>query len=136
MSKKFIHVAVGIVLRAGQIFLTKRADDAHQGGKWEFPGGKVELNESVDEALSRELSEEIGITLSQSQPYVTIEHDYPEKSVRLDFHLVRDFDGEPSGCEGQAFQWVTIDALATLTFPDANQLVVDKLMADETLNAD
>jgi 8-oxo-dGTP diphosphatase len=129
MSKKRIHVAAGIVVRDGLVFLTKRAEHVHQGGKWEFPGGKVENNETVIEALSRELTEEIGITVTQSKPFVTIEHEYPEKKVTLDFALVNGFDGEPTGCEGQLFQWFTVQELTKLDFPDANKTVIDKLCA-------
>lgn len=142
---KTIYVVAAIVLRGGQVFLTKRADDAHQGGKWEFPGGKVEPGESAIGALSRELKEEIGITIAdmagretnietgeaeimQSQAFMTVEHDYPEKKVILDFFLISEFAGEPGGCEGQSFAWFGIDELAQLDFPDANQVVVEKLM--------
>ena len=130
MTKKSIHVTAGIVLRDGQVFLTKRAQTAHQGGKWEFPGGKVEQGESIEQALVRELDEEIGIKVTTATPFMTICHDYPEKKVILDFALVSRFEGEPSGCEGQQFDWFDIGAIAELDFPDANQAVVNKLLAD------
>lgn len=129
MSKKAVHVAAGIIVRNELIFLTKRADNAHQGGKWEFPGGKVEVGESVNDALSRELNEEVGITAIQSTPFINIEHDYLDKKVTLDFYLVSEFAGEPAGCEGQQSQWVAVNTLATLDFPAANQPVIEKLMA-------
>lgn len=129
---KTIHVAAGIVLRGGQIFLTKRAADVHQGGKWEFPGGKVEAGESAEQALSRELNEEIGITVSGVQSYLTIEHQYVEKKVILDFYLVEHFSGEPGGCEGQQFNWFLLNELSGLDFPEANQVVVDKLLAGDS----
>jgi 8-oxo-dGTP diphosphatase len=128
MSKNAIYVAAGIVLRNKQIFLTKRAQAAHQGGKWEFPGGKVEQGETVEQALLRELNEEIGIEVTTSNAFMTISHDYPEKKVVLDFFLVTQFDGEPSGCEGQEFSWFDIAVLAELDFPEANQAVVDQLL--------
>lgn len=128
MSKKHIHVAVGIVRRNALYFLTKRADDAHQGGKWEFPGGKVEQGETVEAALCRELKEEIGIEVNSAESYMTIEHEYPEKIVTLEFALVEDFEGEPSGCEGQVSHWFDSKALGELEFPEANKTVLDKLL--------
>ncbi len=129
MSKKHIHVAVGIIKRQEQIFLTRRAKDVHQGDKWEFPGGKIEPGETVFAALCRELKEEIGIKVNQAEPYLVVSHEYPECHVTLEFALVEDFDGEPSGCEGQQSQWFTLQALAQLEFPQANKVIVDKLLS-------
>lgn len=129
MTHKSVRVAAGIVLKDAQVFLTKRAEHAHQGGKWEFPGGKVEQGESLEQALSRELTEEIGITVLQSSEFMTITHDYPDKKVVLDFIKVTDFSGQPRGCEGQLFQWFNLTDLAQLDFPAANKAVIEKLLA-------
>jgi 8-oxo-dGTP diphosphatase len=123
-----VHVAAGIVLRDGWVFLTKRAADVHQGGKWEFPGGKVQLNESSTQALGRELKEEVGLTIARPQLFMCIEHDYCAKKIILDFYLVTEFDGEPKGCEGQLFKWFEIDELVSLDFPEANSAVIEKLI--------
>ena len=129
---KAVHVAVGIIKRNNQIFLTKRADEAHQGGKWEFPGGKVEENETLAQALARELKEEVGIAINISAVadniFDTVVHDYPEKRVCLDFVLVSDFAGEPQGCEGQVGRWFELSELTGVDFPDANKVIVDKLL--------
>lgn len=127
MSKKHIHVAVGIVMRDDKVFLTRRAQEAHQGGKWEFPGGKVEGSESWFEALYRELEEEIGIQMFGATLYACIEHDYPERKVTLDFAYVSEFEGTPTGCEGQESNWFSVAELLTLDFPEANQPVLKKL---------
>ena len=126
---KSIHVAAGVILRDGLVYLTKRALDAHQGGKWEFPGGKVELGESAQQGLIRELKEEVGIEVKQSQSFEQVVHDYPDKRVKLDFILVTEFAGEPSGCEGQLGRWFELAEISTLDFPKANQTIVDKLLA-------
>lgn len=77
MTKR-IHVAVGIILNAnGQILLAKRPEHLHQGGKWEFPGGKVELNETVTQALIRELKEEVALNVHSSEPFMALSYDYP-----------------------------------------------------------
>ncbi|MCI2285004.1 (deoxy)nucleoside triphosphate pyrophosphohydrolase [Colwellia sp. MSW7] len=89
-----------------QYFLTKRLMNAHQGGKWEFPGGKVEKDESVAQALARELKEEVNIDVLTCLPLTTIKHIYVEKNgedknVCLDVFIVDNFIGEPSAQEGQ-----------------------------------
>lgn len=129
---KAVHVAVGIIKRDNLIYLTKRADDVHQGGKWEFPGGKVEANETLPQALARELREEVGIEVNLAAVadniFDTVVYDYPDKRVCLDFVLVNDFVGEPQGCEGQLGRWFELSALTAIDFPDANQVIVDKLL--------
>jgi 8-oxo-dGTP diphosphatase len=124
---KLVHVAVGVVLRGTQVFISLRADNAHQGGKWEFPGGKVEANETVLDALRRELQEEIGILVQSSEPLLVIEHDYGDKLVKLDVHSVSAFNGEPEGKENQQTRWVEVSALEASEFPAANVAIIDAL---------
>lgn len=124
---KLVHVAVGVVLRGTQVFISLRADNAHQGGKWEFPGGKVEAIESVLDALRRELQEEIGIQVQSSEPLIVIEHDYGDKLVKLDVHTVSAFNGEPDGKENQQTRWVEVSALEASEFPAANVAIIDAL---------
>lgn len=125
-----VHVAVGVVLDAEQrILITRRAADAHQGGLWEFPGGKVEAEESLEVALRRELLEELGITIGAIEPLVEIRHDYGDKQVFLDVHFVREFEGEARGLEGQPLRWVSAAELADYDFPAANTPIVDALLA-------
>lgn len=125
---KQVKVAVGVVLRGDETFITRRLAHQHQGGKWEFPGGKVEANETTEQALKRELEEEIGIQVQSSTPLIVIEHQYPDKHVMLDVHKVSDFTGDPSGLEGQEGQWVTLAKLPELDFPKANKEIVDRLL--------
>ncbi|MEW9797228.1 8-oxo-dGTP diphosphatase MutT [Alteromonas sp. CYL-A6] len=124
---KQVHVAVGVVLRGTQTFVCLRAAHQHQGGKWEFPGGKVDQGETVADALGRELREEIGIRVTACQPLTTIDHHYPDKHVLLDVYTVTAFEGEPVGKEGQATRWVDINALDYADFPDANKTIIDAL---------
>lgn len=129
MNKR-VHVAVGVIIRNQQILLAKRHGHLHQGGKWEFPGGKVEPNEPVTKALTRELQEELNINVTASSPFMTLSYDYPEKQVLLDIHLVTEFTGTESGAEGQEIRWVDIKELASLPFPDANQPIIDRLLTE------
>ncbi len=98
---KVVKVAVGVIIGLNdnnetRYFLTKRLDEAHQGGKWEFPGGKVENNETIAQALARELKEEINIDILSCIPLITINHDYKDKSVCLEVFIVDNYTGEPS----------------------------------------
>lgn len=122
---KRIHVAAAVIRGAdGRILIAKRADEQHQGGLWEFPGGKVEFDESVPAALNRELQEELGICPTAARPLIQVRHDYPDKQVLLDVWEVSVFTGEPHGAEGQPLAWVTPRELEDYEFPAANQPIV------------
>jgi 8-oxo-dGTP diphosphatase len=108
----------------GRVLISQRADDAHQGGLWEFPGGKLEAGESVSEALARELHEELGIELQRARPLIRVRYDYPDKSVLLDVWRVDAFSGEAHGREGQAFKWVWPSELSNYDFPAANLPII------------
>jgi len=124
---KRVEVAVGVILKGQQIFITKRDEHLHQGGKWEFPGGKKESHESMAQALVRELDEEIGIQVTKQQELMLIEHDYGDKQVALDVRLVTEFTGEAHGKEGQLGLWVAIEDLHNYQFPEANIVILEKL---------
>jgi len=123
-----LHVAVAaIVDDRGQVLVSLRPDHVHQGGLWEFPGGKLETGESVQDALQREIHEELGISIERQQPLIRIPHRYPDRSVLLDVFRVDVFQGEPHGKEGQAVKWVAIDSLRNTHFPAANRPIIRAL---------
>ena len=122
-----VKVAVGVVVREQQFFVCRRFSHQHQGGKWEFPGGKVESDETVPEALKRELKEEIGILTSACEPLLDINFSYPDKTVTLNVMLVTAFEGEAYGAEGQESQWLDFEQLQKLDFPAANVKIIEKL---------
>lgn len=127
MSKP-IHVAVGVVLdQQDRVLIARRPDHLHQGGLWEFPGGKADDNESVERALARELFEEVGIQISQPSKLIQIEHDYHDKHVLLDVLKVTSFSGEAHGKEGQPVRWVKTDELDKFDFPVANRGIIKAL---------
>lgn len=136
---KTIQVAVGVIISTNaqqqpQYFLTKRLADVHQGGKWEFPGGKVEKGESIAQALARELIEEIAIEVLTCQPLITINHIYhgtkgDDTQVCLAVFLVDNYTGEPSAQEGQGEGWFSLEELAKLDFPEANKAIIDELIS-------
>lgn len=122
---KRIHVAAAVIRGAdGRILIAKRAEEQHQGGLWEFPGGKVEADETVPQALARELEEELGIRPSAARPLIQVRHDYPDKQVLLDVWEVSAFSGEPHGAEGQPLAWVSPRQLDDYAFPAANAPIV------------
>ena len=124
-STNIVHVAVAVIKNCdGQILIAKRLEDSHQGGLWEFPGGKVENSETVLEALKRELFEELGIILIKATPLIRIPHDYGDKSVLLDVWYVDQFSGVAFGKEGQETCWVSESSLASYDFPIANLPIV------------
>jgi len=123
-----IHVAVGVLTNAsGRVLIARRGADLHQGGLWEFPGGKVEPGEDVRQALTRELLEELGIRVEASEPLLTVEHDYGDRRVALDTHQVSHWQGEPRGQEGQPLAWVLPSGLDDYEFPEANLAIVERL---------
>jgi 8-oxo-dGTP diphosphatase len=125
-----VHVAVGVILNAReQVLIARRPIDSHQGGLWEFPGGKLETGESVEQALFRELKEELAIEVSECSALVTIEHDYGDKLVLLDVCMVRAFTGDAVGVEGQVLRWIGLDQLEDYQFPAANKPIVELLTA-------
>ena len=124
---KVVEVAVGVVIRGHQTFVCLRSNDKHQGGKWEFPGGKVEAGESPEQALHRELQEEIAIEITHTDSLITIAHDYGDKQVKLIVFIVDGFKGEPVGNEGQPGKWLSIDTLDASAFPAANVAIIEAL---------
>ncbi len=127
-----IQVVAGIIVKntAGnerQVLLAKRNAKQHQGGLWEFPGGKVDTNEDHFSALQRELQEELGITIQNSQFFQEIKFDYSDKQVALNFYLISEYTGNEHGAEGQPLEWVRLSELKNYFFPEANQVIVDRL---------
>ena len=124
---KHIKVAAAIIYIDGQFLLSKRKAEQHQGNKWEFPGGKIDADETVEQALSRELKEELNITVSQQHAFLNLDFQYPEKKVSLYFQLVTEFEGQEQGLEGQQVAWFDHQQIQQLTFPDANLPVLEKI---------
>ncbi len=128
-----VRVAAGIILQSSpkniqQVLIAKRPQDKHQGGLWEFPGGKVEPTESAEQALARELKEELNISIGEPVFFKQISFDYGDKLVCLDFFQIEQYQGEALGCEGQVIRWVALEQLANYTFPEANWPIVDLLL--------
>jgi 8-oxo-dGTP diphosphatase len=125
-----IRVMVGILINFhGEILIARRPQDKYKGGLWEFPGGKIQTDESHLQALKRELSEEIGIEVLTARPWMKSQHDYGDRIVFLNTWLVTQFLGEPYGKEGQPIAWVNKKELRQFEFPEGNQSIIDRLAA-------
>lgn len=124
-ASKSVHVAVAVITAAdGKILLTRRASDKHQGGLWEFPGGKCEPGEPVRDALAREIHEELDMEITTAEPLISIPYQYPDLHVLLEVFRITSFEGEPRGAEGQPMQWVTPEQLDDIPLPAANRPIV------------
>ncbi|MEZ9470368.1 8-oxo-dGTP diphosphatase MutT [Vibrio lentus] len=129
---KRIHIVAGIIFNQdkSQVFITKRPDDKHKGGFWEFPGGKVEVGETIEQAMARELDEEIGIKVTEQSLFEHLEFDYTDKSLKFDFILVTDFEEQPYGKEGQKGEWVDLESLSQYAFPEANVPILERVIKE------
>ena len=120
-----LHVAVGVLRdEHGRVLIARRPVHAHQGGLWEFPGGKIQPGEDVQAALRRELREELDIELRAARPLIRIPHAYTDRRVLLDVWNSHDFSGAPWGREGQVVKWVAAEALQVGDFPAANRSII------------
>ena len=127
-EKKIIHVVAGVLRdRDGRILLTERPPGKHLAGLWEFPGGKRESGETPQQALRRELHEEIGIEAGAMRRVIGFPWTYAEKSIYLDVYNLADFTGDPQGREGQGLRWEFADELPRIPMPAADSAIVNAL---------
>jgi len=129
MNRIVVDAAVAVLVRPdGQVLLGKRPDGKPWAGWWEFPGGKIEDGETALHALQRELDEELGTQATQVYPWLMRSFDYPEKTVRLHFFMVRGWAMEPHGREGQELSWQNPAALTVGPMLPANEPILAALM--------
>ncbi len=119
-------VTAAVIERDGHFFMTRRLKGTHLAGMWEFPGGKCGDDESLIESLDRELKEELGTRSVIGGEIFTVEHKYPEKTVRLHFFATTLLD-EPQPLLGQEMRWVSRAELRTLQLPEADRGLVELL---------
>lgn len=124
-------MAAGIICRHGLMLAAQRPDDKPFAGFWELPGGKVEANESPEEALCRELAEELGINVREFEPLDVVDHHYWDTgfTARLHFFRVSAFDGEPCSKENQNLRWIEPRDMEELDFLPADREVLSRVFA-------
>lgn len=122
MTKKRLEVAAAIILRAGRILVCSRPRGSALAEFWEFPGGKAEPGETLREALIREIREELALEIVPRESFWRLDHDYPDKSVRVTFFFADPADpmAEPVARDDQEMSWVTPDELGSVRFLPAD----------------
>ena len=128
-AMKIIEVAAGLVFRDGKLLITQRHAKDHLGGLWEFPGGKRRPEESFADCLVRELHEELGIEVEVGEVLESLTHEYPERTVRLEFFRCRWKKHEPQALGCSAFKWISAAELALHEFPAADARLLKRLQA-------
>lgn len=128
-----VHVAAGVLVAPdGQVLIQQRHRNSHQGGLWEFPGGKVEAGEHVVKALRRELLEELGVEVEQARPLIRIRHAYSDITVVLDVHFITGWSGQVSALEQQPLAWVSPHRLRDWAMPAADVPIVSAIQLPAT----
>ena len=132
-----VKVAVAVIFDgAGQVLITRRPLKASHGGFWEFPGGKLEDNESPLSALKREISEEVGLEILDADFLTNISHSYDKKDVELFVYCVYKFEGTAVCRESQMdMRWVDLADMVNFQFPEANELIINLLQSSKMVFA-
>ena len=128
---KVIEVAAGIIAHEGRYLIARRKAGAHLGGFWEFPGGKREAGETLEECLHRELLEELNIRIGTPTPFQTVRHKYPEKVVELHFFSCRIETGTAVALDCAEVRWVSPDEMSAFEFPPTDQPVIAALREEQ-----
>lgn len=126
-EQEIVHVVIAILRNKNEVLVSRRRSDTHLGGLLEFPGGKVEQNESPFSALQREIKEELNVEIINASPLIQIPFNYSDRKILLDTYLVDEYIGKVNGQEGQEICWQSIEALRPDEFPAANYGVIQAL---------
>jgi 8-oxo-dGTP diphosphatase len=124
---KVVEVAAGLVYREGRYLIARRNPGVHLGGFWEFPGGKCEVGETLEECLRRELFEELGIRIDVPIPFQIIRHEYEEKTVELHFFRCQIETGQATAIDCAEIRWVWPHELSDFEFPPADRPIIEAL---------
>ena len=124
---KIIEVAAGLIRHEGRYLIARRKPGVHLAGYWEFPGGKREPGESLEECLQRELFEELSVRIDIPVPFQIVRHDYADKTVELHFFRCTIESGEAMPLDSAEIRWVFPDELEAVTFPPADRPIIEAL---------
>ncbi len=123
-----IRAVAGILQKENKILITERPLHKPYAGYWEFPGGKIEANETSLHALKRELQEELGIFVNDAEFWFEHTHQYPDKKVFLEIWRVADFTGEPEGKEEQKLCWIMPNEIPSLQLLEGNIAIIKRII--------
>ena len=127
MRSSLTKVVAGIIKHNGQYLITKRFENSHLGGMWEFPGGKIIKGESEKIALKRELKEEVGIDCSVGKLVYETSYHYPDISINIKFYRCKLLSGEPQPLECAAVKWIKQSELSQYEFPPSDIKLIEML---------
>ncbi len=136
IDEAHIHVVAAIVWKHGEwgeFLIAQRQKGKHLQDFWEFPGGKLEPDESRWQALQRELEEEVGIRPTRGSPFMQVYYRYPERNVLLDTWLVDEYQGVVESCEGQALLWIEANQAQLYRFPAADVPIIEAIQNSATI---
>ena len=125
-----IPVVAALIVREGRLLIARRPEGRHMAGRWEFPGGKLEKGESPEDAVEREIREELGLDVRAGRIYQAIAYSYPEKDVLLLFYAAVVVSGEPRPIEEAEIRWVTVAELDGYAFAPVDEMLVQRLKRD------
>ena len=124
------EVAAGIIWNGSEVLIARRQEHDHQGGRWEFPGGKRRESESIAQCLRREMLEEIGVEVEVGPLWRALTHVYPDRAVSLYFHICEALRGTPRAIECAEVRWVHPHALAQFSFVEGDIQILPDLARD------
>jgi A/G-specific adenine glycosylase len=129
-AKKRPHhqIGVGIIIKENEVLIALRPEDAMLGGMWEFPGGKQQEDEKIEQTVARELNEELGVEVSIIKPFMKLDHAYSHFKITMHAFLCELEHGTPEPKDSQEIRWISIDELEDYPFPKANRKLTEKLM--------
>jgi mutator protein MutT len=130
ISSQLPHKKIGVAViqdSQGKILIDRRLNKGDMAGLWEFPGGKIESNETVEECIVREILEELAIEIEVIEPLITIDHTYTNFRLSLFVYCCHHLSGEPQAIECEEIRWVTVEELERFSFPAANVQIIEAL---------
>lgn len=125
-----VEVVAALIMKDEKILIAQRPDGKARAGLWEFVGGKVEKGEKKEDALIRECREELGVIVDVQKEYMTVEHVYPDLTVRLTLFVASIPSGEPRKLEHKDLRWITVDEIDDYEFCPADESILDRLKRD------
>ncbi len=124
----WIPVVTGLIMKGSKVLVGLRPEGKNLAGQWEFPGGKIETGESPEEALARELREELGIEAEIGNIIYAGTHSYGETGILLLFYVVKYWKGEPKNIHHREIKWAELEELNTLDIPGANRKLLPHIL--------